>query len=279
VQHSAEYSGVYFFHIPKTAGMSIWRALESAYEPESICPYWLWDQLVDVPRQDLARYRVFRGHFYAYLEPYLGRQLTKFTVLREPVERTISYYYYIRELPEHPNHLQARTLNLREFCLADETRYLVENYQSGYMASFAFPRDVGQLASRFTKEERARHLFQASLEPSFRGMDPEFLLEAVEASLQRFSVVGTVENLPLSMTLVSEALGRPLALPEERRNTTAGRPSREEIDEAALEAIYSVTSVDRRVYDLVAARLGDHRPSGQPHSRARGAGTSGERFL
>src|SRR4051794_23501320 len=139
---------IYFFHIPKTAGMTVWRALDSGYEPELICPYWLWDQLIDAPQAELARYQVFRGHFYGFLEEYLGRPLRKFTLLRNPLERTISCYYYIRQYPEHPNHKHATALSLRQFCTHKSTRYLVENYQAGYLASFLYTRDPVKLAKK-----------------------------------------------------------------------------------------------------------------------------------
>ena len=45
----AQTQGVYFFHIPKTAGMSVWRFLEDIFPADKLCPWWLWDQLIGVP--------------------------------------------------------------------------------------------------------------------------------------------------------------------------------------------------------------------------------------
>ena len=124
----------YFCHIPKTAGMSTWQLLEWMYPAESICPGRMWEDIIFVSPEVLTSYRAFRGHFLAWLEPYLGRKLSIFTILRHPVERTISHYSHARRAPEHPYYQEANTLSLAEFCTHSRTRRLVQNYQAAYLA-------------------------------------------------------------------------------------------------------------------------------------------------
>lgn len=250
----ADPDGVYFFHIPKTAGASVYKAIDAAFDSSSICPCWLWDDLIDVPSDLLAGYKVFRGHFYGFFELFLGRQLRKFAILREPVDRTVSYYHYIRNSVEHPNHADALALTLREFCLHDETRYLVENYQAGYLASLVLYTDPRAVAERFSAEEKKRHLFQAALEPRTNGIAPNVLLDAALEGLSRLCAVGISEQMDRSMELVSRAIGRTLALPTERQNVTPDRISVKQLDAATLQTVEEITAVDRFIYRHIEAR-------------------------
>src|SRR5215472_13748333 len=125
----ASADGIYFLHIPKTAGASMHRAIDAAFPPELICRHWLWDQLVTMPADRLRSYRVFRGHFHGDLERFLERPLRIFTLLRDPIERTVSSYYYHRGYRSHPLYPLIATLSLREFCLHPVTMHMVRNYQ------------------------------------------------------------------------------------------------------------------------------------------------------
>jgi hypothetical protein len=55
--------GIYFFHIPKTAGVSVWRFLEQTFPSHRICPWWLWEQLINVPQGERDQWNLFRGAF------------------------------------------------------------------------------------------------------------------------------------------------------------------------------------------------------------------------
>ncbi len=140
--------GVYFFHIPKTAGVSTWRFLEHAYPASQICPYWLWDQLIRVSPNELRNWDIFRGHFLSHLELYTGRQFKTFTLLRDPVQRTISHYYHVRRSPEHPFYAHAVRLTIKEFCMHPSTRHMVVNYQCGYLAKVSFRSGQGRSSDR-----------------------------------------------------------------------------------------------------------------------------------
>ena len=58
----------YFYHIPKTAGMSSWQLIEWLYPEDKICPGRMWEDIIRVPMEALKGYDAFRGHFLSYLE-------------------------------------------------------------------------------------------------------------------------------------------------------------------------------------------------------------------
>jgi hypothetical protein len=108
-----------FVHIPKTAGTTMRTVLGMNQPGESIRPLCNvfkggggldrgWVKRLrdgDLPL-DLSRARVVTGHFplgiCEYLPNYLAkeREVRSFTFLREPVDRSLSHYYRIRERRE-----------------------------------------------------------------------------------------------------------------------------------------------------------------------------------
>jgi len=88
---------VFFLHIPKTAGQSVHAALVNAYGADAVCPARVNEQLVRLGVRELNRYRVFSGHLdWSLLDCVRGPRYV-FTVLREPRDRILSFYFYLRE--------------------------------------------------------------------------------------------------------------------------------------------------------------------------------------
>lgn len=245
--------GVYFFHIPKTAGVSIYRFLESVFPLQEICPGWLWDHIIRTPKAELNKYRIFRGHFFGYLEPYLGRELKKFTILRDPIERSISYYAHIRRDPGHPYYIQAQTRVLREFCLADDTRHLIENYQAQCLATLYF--NPATVARDISEVELATFHLETAMEKMLYCMrDPEWLLHASMRSLELLLAVGITEDFENSLASFCTLLNCPMPKPR-RENVAPDRPMADALDSATLEVLRELTQIDKVLHSHARERL------------------------
>ncbi len=85
-----------FLHLHKTAGTSVRAFLERFFRPEEICPAGFRHEFRALDRDQLATYRMFAGHLdWEDLDQVGGPSFT-FTVLREPRERLLSYYFFLR---------------------------------------------------------------------------------------------------------------------------------------------------------------------------------------
>src|SRR4026208_439750 len=90
-----------FLHIPKTAGLSLTDFIKSQFAPfESNSTTDLSD-FIKTPQEEIAKYKFIAGHFPYNVSNFVQRKLVYITVLRDPVERTVSHYAHIRRNPAH----------------------------------------------------------------------------------------------------------------------------------------------------------------------------------
>ena len=99
---------VIFLHVPKAAGSTLNRLIEWEYplfEMYSIDPVFdrfSWAHLQRLSTERLRRTRIFKGHMLFGLHAILPQPATYITVLREPVDRLLSSYYFMRGYKLHP---------------------------------------------------------------------------------------------------------------------------------------------------------------------------------
>jgi hypothetical protein len=106
----------FFMHVPKTGGTTfdahiqntfgahqIWPSCEPANEPVRVhALYCDVDSLATMSAESRTRTRLFRGHFPLSAVELLGPGVLTMTLLRDPVERTISWLDHCRRNnPEH----------------------------------------------------------------------------------------------------------------------------------------------------------------------------------
>jgi len=124
-----------FLHLPKTAGTTLAHILARQYGDAAVLR--LYDstdgeELATYPTAHLDTFRVIMGHFSFGAHRFLAAQPPYVTVLREPISRVASHYYFVRRSPTHYLYEAARRLSLSEFVLAcgseepnnDQTRLL-----------------------------------------------------------------------------------------------------------------------------------------------------------
>jgi len=244
----------YFAHIPKTAGMSVHAFLASVFPPHDIFPGWLCDHLKSTSVSRLRQYRLFRGHFFGYLQLLLGSRLRMFTVLRDPVDRSISHYYHIRRASEHPFHQLVAQMSLREFCLHAETRHLVENFQACFLASLAPLKDLGGSEGDGVSAQTCIEQLSA------QNRKPEWLLDAATVALGSFEAVGTTENLDDALIVFSRLLGCDAPPAAYRINSAPERIAAKDIDAETLAIIDELTIVDRHLHTQAAKNCASLHP-------------------
>ena len=87
---------LFFLHLPKTAGQSVDAYLRASLKTQSFCPARVNEQLDRISPTDLREFEVFSGHFDWTTLLAIDPVAIAFTVLREPRDRILSFYFYLR---------------------------------------------------------------------------------------------------------------------------------------------------------------------------------------
>lgn len=86
-----------FHHLPKTAGSTFRRFLESLFDPQEVCPHEIDDEIKALSEDEWRRYRMFAGHFsYDLLNRFFCDDI-RIVFLRDPVERIVSNFHNLRD--------------------------------------------------------------------------------------------------------------------------------------------------------------------------------------
>jgi hypothetical protein len=89
-----------FLHIPKTAGQSVHNSLIGLFLDGEVCPARTNKDLYKYSVSDLSKYNLFSGHLDWSILKLCGQFDYVFTVLRDPLARILSYYFYLRKEAE-----------------------------------------------------------------------------------------------------------------------------------------------------------------------------------
>ena len=95
-------------HLPKCGGTTFNTILDRMYLPEEIFDIKLTDNsslntedFISLAVQEKDKIKLLKGHMQFGLHKYFSANSEYITFLRNPIERIISYYYYVKRSPNH----------------------------------------------------------------------------------------------------------------------------------------------------------------------------------
>jgi Galactose-3-O-sulfotransferase len=215
---------IVFLHLPKTGGVTLRRTLKWKYAPDLLSFETLTkpaESLGEVPLSRRRSTRVLTGHLHYGVHEYIPQRCEYITLLREPIARVVSYYYYILGHPKHWRHaeLVRSGMSLDEFVRTSPERG-IENDQTRMLSG----RGAGELDA---------------------GSLGRSALDEAKRNLERFLVVGLTERFDESFILIRRALGWKLPMYVSANVSTRPKPA----SETALESIRQRNLLDLELYE------------------------------
>ncbi|MFM7149029.1 MAG: hypothetical protein ACKO23_04225, partial [Gemmataceae bacterium] len=224
---------LWFLHIPKTAGCSINQFLINRFPAGQFClihPKAKQDPRDLLPREPVALYS---GHANYDFRQFLPPDIQIFTVLRDPVERALSaYYFYRRSTLEAlktfaPGMIPILSMSLGEFVTANPI-YGLKVFGNIQVSYFSRP---------------FMHPFKQR--PWIVAED----LALAKANLAR-CFVGLTEQLDDSLATLSREFGWPIPDVAPSQNVTQKRPKLMDLDAETRNWLEENTALDRELYDF-----------------------------
>lgn len=226
-----------FMHIPKTGGSTFHSILGKYYpknkiqnifgvhksSPEIIA-------LEKRPREELESIRLLKGHLTFGIHRYLPQTCEYITLLRDPVERVISQFYYIKNNPNNPLHedVHQSGMSIREFV------------ESGLVTGM----NNGQARFLTGYVERLPY-----------GDETNLYQDAIENIKNHFSWVGTTEQFDKSILILQNIMGWKSPPYYFKQNVSQSRKKADNFEEHEIEAIKKANSVDIDIYKWAEEQL------------------------
>lgn len=228
-----------FHHIPKTAGSTLNAVLDANYPVGTI--YSIESPIVEaltvfrtLPAERRRTFHVVRGHGVWGLHAWLEQPCMYATLLRDPVDRLVSQYYFIRGSPNHPLNqaLRSRGKTLSEY-LRNGINLQADNGQVRALSRCADSVDA----------------------PAPYGSCSRTMLETALHNLTaHYALVGVTERFDDFLALAKRVLGwRELGY--SRRKVTKTRPAADELDTEDRAVIQEYSRLDQELYAAARERF------------------------
>lgn len=252
-------------HIPKTGGASLNSMLKHAFRSNEIFDSTTHGEevysglgvatlescqrrLSSFSDTERSRLRYVTGHIPMGLHREFRGRVNYFSVVRHPIERVISYYYFLAQMGT-PLMSGGCPLSFEQFVASDDDVHL-NNYQVRVLSGCSdldasVPENPGLIYGRSVESQH---------------------LEQAKANIEQlFLTIAPIEQL-LDLALIIRAIyGWPMRrLQTEYKNLTRGRPKIREIPPQLVRLIEQKNAFDLELYEWVRSRFASQKELFEP---------------
>ncbi len=219
---------VLFLHIPRTAGSTLHGIMKKQYADDEMFTGQLLfgDEIANftaLPEERKKKLRIVKGHFaHGVHELIPGGEGAYMTFLRDPIDRVVSLYHFIRRRPDNSLHEAATTMTLKDFVASGVAPTHTDNGMTRFLGGAAMD-DFGTITDE--------------------------VLDRAISNLEACEVIGLTERFDESLLLCRKAFGWNEPVFYERQNVTQNRPAIETLDAETLHAIEATNQLDSILFE------------------------------
>jgi hypothetical protein len=217
-------SPVLFMHVPKTAGSSLYSIFRTILRPPELLKLHqnveTLDRINALPRQHAARLKVLYGHVDVQLAKQIVPLQRCVTLLRDPVDRIVSYYAFAKHMTSGLHSELARRTSITQ-----------------WIDALRLPETDNGMVRRFS----------GALGEAGIGACSARMLERAKANLARFALVGLTDRFDEFYALLALGLGLPMrTYVAEKVNEK--RPRFDQLPADVLAELEQRNALDRELY-------------------------------
>ena len=217
-----------FVHLPKSGGTTLSSVLRKKYKESEIflvSGSQEKNKLCQLPLEKRAGIKYLDGHNVFGIHEYLPTPSHYITLLRNPIDRVVSHYYYVLRRPNHYLHQIVVNNNMD-----------IEEY----------------VASGISKESNNGQVrLITTTDCSFGNCSQEMLQQAKENLSQYFSAIGILEDFDKFLLLLKKKLNWKGYSFYSKKNVTSKRPSLKSLSSSTIKTIEKYNQLDMEMYAFV----------------------------